>query len=70
MPLIATDSVLLTLNEVANMLRLSPHTIRSLVRKGRLHPVGICRRLLFRPADVERLVAGDSGSDPCRTVEL
>lgn len=49
---------LLTLEETATALRLSPHTIRAFVRKGRLTPVRICRRLLFRPADVERLVAG------------
>ena len=48
---------LLTLLEVADVLRLSPHTIRSFVRKGRLSPVRICRRLLFRPADVEKLIA-------------
>ncbi|MHB8391409.1 MAG: helix-turn-helix domain-containing protein [Acidobacteriaceae bacterium] len=48
---------LLTLIEVAEMLRLSPHTIRAMVRKDRLRPVRICRRLLFDPADVERLLA-------------
>ena len=48
---------LLTLTEVADALRLSPHTIRAFVRKGRLCPVRICRRLLFRPADVEKLIA-------------
>ena len=47
---------LLTLLAVADMLQLSPHTIRSFVRKGKLHPVRICRRLLFDPADVQRLV--------------
>ena len=47
---------LLTLSEAAQMLRLSPHTIRSFVRKGKLHPVRICRRLLFDHADVLRLV--------------
>lgn len=52
---------LLTLLEVADLLRLSPHTVRSMVRKHRLEPVRICRRLLFRPADVERLVAESSG---------
>lgn len=50
---------LLTLDEVADALRLSPHTIRSFVRKGKLQPVRICRRLLFRPADVEQLVAAN-----------
>lgn len=48
---------LLTLEETATALRLSPHTVRSFVRKGRLSPVRICRRLLFRPADVEKLIA-------------
>ena len=38
---------LLTLLEVADLLRLSPHTIRSMVRDHRLEPVRICRRLLF-----------------------
>jgi len=47
---------LLTLLAVADMLQLSPHTIRSFVRKGKLYPVRICRRLLFDPADVQRLV--------------
>ena len=49
---------LLTLLEVADMLRLSPHTIRAMVRKGRLQPVRICRRLLFSPDEVSRLLAG------------
>lgn len=47
---------LLTLSEVASLLRLSPHTIRAMVRKDRLRPVRICRRLLFDPAEVLRLV--------------
>ena len=48
---------LLTLLEVADMLRLSPHTIRAMVRKGKLRPVRICRRLLFHPDEVSRLLA-------------
>lgn len=48
---------LLTLLEVADMLRLSPHTIRAMVRKDRLRPVRICRRLLFSPDEVARLLA-------------
>jgi excisionase family DNA binding protein len=49
---------LLTLVEVADRLRLSPHTIRSMVRQDRLQPVRICRRLLFAPEEVARLLAG------------
>lgn len=48
---------LVTLRETAAMLRLSPHTVRSFVRKGKLHPVRICRRLLFRPGDIELLIS-------------
>lgn len=48
---------LMTLLEVAAMLRLSPHTIRAMVRQHRLTPVRLCRRLLFSPTDIERLVA-------------
>lgn len=54
---------LLTLAEVADALRLSPHTIRSFVRKGRLSPVRICRRLLFRAIDVEMLIAASCSTE-------
>jgi excisionase family DNA binding protein len=52
-----TNQRLLTLLEVADMLRLSPHTIRAMVRKGRLQPVRISRWLLFSPDEVSRLLA-------------
>jgi len=48
---------LLTLLEVADRLRVSPHTVRSWVRNGRLRPVRVCRRLLFEPAEVIRFLA-------------
>ena len=48
---------LLSLLEVADLLRVSPHTIRAWVRKGRLQPVRICRRLLFSPDVVSRFVS-------------
>lgn len=48
---------LLTLLEVADLLRLSPHTIRKMVRKGRLQPVRLCRRLLFSADEIARLLA-------------
>jgi excisionase family DNA binding protein len=49
---------LLTILEVAVMLNLSPHTIRKFVRKGTLKPIRICRRVLFHPDEVARLVGG------------
>jgi len=48
---------LLSLDEVAEVLHLSKHTVRALVRRGKLHPVRITRRLLFDPADVATLIA-------------
>jgi len=53
------DSVpqLLTLLAVANALSVSPHTVRAWVRKGRLRPTRICRRLLFAPQEVARFLA-------------
>jgi len=48
---------LLTLLAVAKLLSVSPHTIRAFVRKGKLRPVRICRRLLFHPGEVARFVA-------------
>jgi excisionase family DNA binding protein len=52
------DSVprLMTLLAVANALSVSPHTVRSWVRKGKLRPVRICRRLLFHPAEISRFL--------------
>jgi excisionase family DNA binding protein len=48
---------LLTLLAVAEALCVSPHTVRSWVRKGRLRPIRLCRRLLFHPDEVARFVA-------------
>jgi excisionase family DNA binding protein len=52
---------LLSLVEVATTLHVSPHTIRAWVRKGRLRPVRICRRLLFDPNEVARFVSEANG---------
>ncbi len=54
-----TDRVpqLLTLLAVSKALCVSTHTVRSWVRKGRLRPVRLCRRLLFHPDEVARFVA-------------
>ena len=47
---------LVTLLAVAKALCVSPHTVRSWVKKGRLRPLRICRRLLFDPAEVARFL--------------
>ncbi|WP_433966018.1 helix-turn-helix domain-containing protein [Tunturiibacter gelidiferens] len=46
----------MTLEEVADALRLSKHTVRAFVKRGKLSPVRICRRLLFRPSDLQLLI--------------
>ncbi|MGB9234740.1 MAG: helix-turn-helix domain-containing protein [Terriglobales bacterium] len=48
---------LLTLLAVAKALCVSPHTVRSWVRQGKLKPVRLCRRLLFHPDDIAHFLA-------------
>jgi DNA-binding transcriptional MerR regulator len=57
---------LFKLSEVAQALNLSPHTIRALVRKDKLHPVRICRRLLFDPKEIASLIAEVKGPGTIR----
>lgn len=47
---------LITLNELAEKLRVSSHTIRHWVRQGKLKPVRVCRRLLFHPGEIARFL--------------
>jgi DNA-binding transcriptional MerR regulator len=48
---------LVTLLVLSKALSVSPHTIRAWVRKGKLRPVRICRRLLFDPDEIARFLA-------------
>jgi hypothetical protein len=48
---------LVTLYALSKALAVSPHTVRSWVRKKKLHPVRICRRLLFHPDEINRFLA-------------
>jgi DNA-binding transcriptional MerR regulator len=56
---------LVDVNELANLWRVSPHTIRAWVQQKRLKPTKICRRLLFHPDECARFLAGGN-SDPKR----
>lgn len=47
---------LLPLLAVAKALCVSPHTVRAWVRKGKLRPVRICRRILFHPDELHRFL--------------
>ncbi len=53
----ADTARLLTLREVADLCRVSPHTVRKWTRTGRLRPTHLCRRLLFAPEEVARLLS-------------
>jgi excisionase family DNA binding protein len=62
---------LLPLLAVAQALAVSPHTVRAWVRKGKLRPVRLCRRLLFDPHDLVQFLAaakeaptGESANSP------
>ena len=48
---------LVDLKGTAAIFHVSTHTVRSWVRKGRLHPLRICRRLLFHPDEIARFIA-------------
>ena len=48
---------LLTLLAVAKAMCVSPHTVRAWVKKGRLRPIRLCRRLLFHPDEIARFLA-------------
>jgi excisionase family DNA binding protein len=49
---------LLTLAAVAEALAVSPHTVRMWVRKGKIRPLRLCRRLIFDPEEISRFLAG------------
>ena len=53
---------LMDLQELADLWRLSPHTIRAMVKAGRLHPTRICRRLLFEPSECTRFLEASTRS--------
>jgi len=49
-------SLLWNVEEVAKALAISPWTVRSYIRQGRLQPVRVGRRVLFEPAECERFL--------------
>jgi excisionase family DNA binding protein len=57
---------LLTLVAVARALSVSPHTVRAWVRKGKLRPLRICRRLLFDPTEITRFLMEAANNDDVR----
>jgi excisionase family DNA binding protein len=48
---------LLSIKAAAELLSISPYTVRSYVRTGQLKPVRIGRRVLLAETELERLIA-------------
>ena len=64
---------LLDLEQVADAWRVSTHTVRLWVKQRRLHPVRVCRRLLFDPAECERFLNAEGArktQDPNASEEV
>ncbi len=56
---------LLTVNEAADLLRISPHTLRCWVMERKIVFVRVGGRVLFRREDLERLI--EHGVQPAHT---
>ncbi|MFB0507440.1 MAG: helix-turn-helix domain-containing protein [Thermodesulfobacteriota bacterium] len=56
---------LLTVRESADLLRISPHTLRAWIFGHKITFVRVGRRVLFRRGDLEKLV--EEGVQPNRT---
>jgi DNA-binding transcriptional MerR regulator len=54
---------LLTLAALAKAFCVSPHTVRGWVKKGRLRPIRLCRRLLFHPDEIAHFLALNSSGN-------
>jgi excisionase family DNA binding protein len=47
---------LFSVEDAARLLAISPWTVRSFLRKGKLFPVRIGRRVLFEESELERFI--------------
>jgi len=62
---VATNGKLLTLEEVAEFLRVKPPTIRRWVREKRFpEPLRVGLKLLWKPASIERVLEDSVSSKP------
>ena len=55
---------LLSIEDSAKALAISPWTIRAYVKLGRLNPVRIGRRVLLEPAELRRFISESRDSKP------
>ncbi len=65
-----TDRSLLTSEQVAHKLHVSPRTVARLVSRGELRVVKLGRAVRFRPDDVAELVEAHLDDDPATTWAL
>jgi excisionase family DNA binding protein len=56
------DKLVLSVNEAAHALSLSPWTVRAYIAAGRLKAVRIGRRVLVEPSELQRII--ESGRKP------
>ena len=61
-------TALKSINEAAGLLGISPWTVRSWVKAGKLRPVRLGRRVLLSEAELERLIA-ESQAQPTTSEE-
>jgi excisionase family DNA binding protein len=59
-----------SIEEAAGLLGISPWTIRSYIRDGKLKPVRLGRRVLLEEDELERLVADSQKPESVRTEKV
>jgi len=55
---------LLSVEDAARLLAISPWTVRSFIRTGKLHPIRLGRRVLLEETELQRFVAQSRTVDP------
>ena len=55
-----------SVEETAEVLGLSPWTVRLYLRQGRIRPVRIGRRVLIEPRGIQRVIEEGRGTESCR----
>jgi len=59
-----------SVKEAAGLLGISPWTVRSYIRDGRLRPVRLGRRVLLSEDELERLVRAGQGTDAANNLPI
>jgi excisionase family DNA binding protein len=54
-----------SVKQTAELWCISPWTVRSYIKQGKLRPIRIGRRVLFEEQELERFIRAGSGRDSC-----